>query len=522
MGAVTGYMHRWRKVAAALAIALALLWPAFVNGEPFYMPDTPSYLRGADGAIHEVTGATSLWSAELQKRFQSAEASQRAAVSDIPNSSAPGNGGAAPAQAEPEVVLKGRSIYYGAFLWAAQWLGNFWAMALFQALLCAVAMMLTLTQVRKAYGRKTEPGTLVGAGLAMAVLTPVGFFASYLLPDVLGGLAILAVGHLCFFWNSSGRGARIFWFLLLAFAVVSHAANIMLVGALAVIAALAMCLRAPTSKPGLAVVAGALVIAVCSQLLFAWGVTHATGRPPVRPPFLAARIIEDGPGYEYLRKHCPEVRLIYCRTLAFPQRQSDTLLWSANPSEGIFQALEPAEERRAAAEQNRFVFAVVKERPLDILGSSVRAFFGQLGYFSLESFNYTRANIYYFERKIPPPFIDHAKGSRAYQDRMPVAFTEWATILTVIASLVAIAWALAASLRRERRLTRATSFILLLLAGVLVNAAICGALSTPRGRYQMRLIWVLPLAALATSRIRVGEGAATTVGDTQTRAAAAE
>ena len=105
---------------------------------------------------------------------------------------------------------------------------------------------------------------------------------------------------------------------------------------------------------------------------------------------------------------------------------------------------------------------------------------------------------------------------------MPVAFTEWATIFSVVASLVAIAWTVAASLRRERRLTRATSFILLLLAGVLVNAAICGALSTPRGRYQMRLIWVLPLAALATSRVRVGEEASAIVGDTQARAAAAE
>lgn len=522
MGVLTGYAHRSREIAAALLIALALLWPAFVNGEPFYMPDTPSYLRGADGAIHELTGANSLWSAELQKRFRPPATSQSSAVSDAPNLPVKGNGGVAPAPAEPEVVLKGRSIYYGAFLWAAQWLGNFWAMALGQALLCAAAIMLTVTQIRKAYGRKTRPGTLVGAGLAMAVLTPIGFFASYLLPDVLGGLAILAVGHLCYLWSSSGRGARIFWFLLLTFAVVSHTANIMLVGALAVIAVLAIAFRAPTSKPGLAAVAAALVIGACSQLLFAWGVTHATGRPPVRPPFIAARIIEDGPGYEYLLKHCPEVRLIYCRTLAFPQRQSDTLLWSANPSEGIFQALDPAEERRAAAEQNRFVFAVLKERPLDILGSSVRAFFSQLGYFSLESFNYTHANIYYFGRKIPSPFIDHAKTSRAYQDRMPVSFTEWATIFSVIASLVAIAWAVAAGLRREGRLAPATSFLLVLVAGVLVNAAICGALSTPRGRYQMRLIWILPLAALATCRVRVGEGATSIVADTKARTAAAE
>jgi hypothetical protein len=49
------------------------------------------------------------------------------------------------------------------------------------------------------------------------------------------------------------------------------------------------------------------------------------------------------------------------------------------------------------------------------------------------------------------------------------------------------------------------AFFLLLVLGILINAAICGAFSTPRGRYQMRLIWVLPLAALAMGRVRVGQ-----------------
>jgi hypothetical protein len=239
-------------------------------------------------------------------------------------------------------------------------------------------------------------------------------------------------------------------------------------------------------------------------MVFSWGVSHATGAAPLRPPFLAARIIDDGPGYEYLREHCPEARLIFCRTLEFRTRDSATLLWSADPREGIFQALSPAEQRLAAAQQNAFVAAVVKERPFELLASSAGAFFRQLSYFKLESFNYTGHNNSYFRNKLPEPFLDHAKHSKAYQHKMPVKFVEWATVVVVLASLVGVASAIRATLRREKRLTPAAAFLLFLVLGVLFNAAICGVFSTPRGRYQMRLIWVLPLAAMATCRVRVG------------------
>ena len=89
---------------------------------------------------------------------------------------------------------------------------------------------------------------------------------------------------------------------------------------------------------------------------------------------------------------------------------------------------------------------------------------------------------------------------------MPVKFVEWATLASVLASLAAVALTIRAIIRREKKFTPAVGFLLFLVLGVLFNAAICGAFSTPRGRYQMRLIWVLPLVALATCRVRVGRG----------------
>src|SRR5262249_26894228 len=42
---------------------------------------------------------------------------------------------------------------------------------------------------------------------------------------------------------------------------------------------------------------------------------------------------------------------------------------------------------------------------------------------------------------------------------------------------------------------RLALFIMVLVAGVVVNGLICGALSEPLGRYQARVIWLIPLAA---------------------------
>jgi len=503
VGLPTEHKQRFLIVAAVISVALMLLWPAMLNGEPFYMPDTPSYIRGADGAVHELTGTTSAWSDEFQKRF--AEPSTTPKTS--PTVSQSSGGVQSPVSSgEPAVVLKGRSIYYGALLYAAQWFGNFWAMAVFQALLCSIAILLTIAAVRGALGRKTRPIDAVAAGVALAALTPIGYFATYLLPDVFGALGLLAVGHLLFFWEQESRLSRFFWFALLACATLFHTANILLVSFLAVAAGIGLMFRLPANKIGFAAVVVTLGVGLLGQMAFVWGVKHATGAAPVRPPFLAARIIDDGPGYEYLREHCPEVRLIYCRTLPFRTRDSATLLWSADPREGIFQALSPAEQRLAAAQQNAFVVAVMKERPLELVTSSIGAFFRQLGYFKLESFNYTGHNNYYFRNKLPEPFLEHAKQSRAYQQKMPVKFVEWATLASVLASLAAVALTIRAIIRREKKFTPAVGFLLFLVLGVLFNAAICGAFSTPRGRYQMRLIWVLPLVALATCRVRVGRG----------------
>jgi hypothetical protein len=260
------------------------------------------------------------------------------------------------------------------------------------------------------------------------------------------------------------------------------------------------CAEAGAGLPaGLATIFGTLCLAFAGQAMFNMAVARATGEAPVRPPFVAARIIHDGPGYRYLKEHCPQPDLIFCRAAEFEVRHSDLLLWSPDPKVGIFQALPPDQQRLTAAQEMGFVLAVAADRPLDLAASSLRSWLDQLLFLRLVEFNYSSANQDYLSRKLPPPVLEQARATEAFQGTMPVRAVEYATMLLALLSTAAILWLIATSIRAENRVTPIAGFLIFIMLGILVNAAVCGMASMPAGRYEMRLIWILPLTAIGAA-----------------------
>ena len=45
-----------RRVLFHFACVLSLAWPALINGQPFYFPDTTAYVRSADIAVYIFSG----------------------------------------------------------------------------------------------------------------------------------------------------------------------------------------------------------------------------------------------------------------------------------------------------------------------------------------------------------------------------------------------------------------------------------------------------------------------------------
>jgi hypothetical protein len=74
--------------------------------------------------------------------------------------------------------------------------------------------------------------------------------------------------------------------------------------------------------------------------------------------------------------------------------------------------------------------------------------------------------------------------------------TDAVEITTCLLSIASLLVLLILSVRRQLP-EPIRGYAAALLCALLINAAICGALSGPKGRYEMRLIWILPVVAAA-------------------------
>src|SRR5450631_1302644 len=157
---------RWRSTAAFVVLLIAFVWPALYNGQPFFFPDTTTYIRGADAGIQVAFKHKSAWSVppDAQK-----------SVSSI----------------EDKTVLAGRSPYYGALLYLGDLTHGFWLTVIVQA--CAVLGAIGLA-LRAARVPMWPHGRVIAACIAVATTAP--FFSSLLMPDVFAGVAILTAAVL--------------------------------------------------------------------------------------------------------------------------------------------------------------------------------------------------------------------------------------------------------------------------------------------------------------------------------------
>lgn len=451
---------------SVIAATIALSWPTIINGQPFLLSDTMTYIRGADAAVYRLTGSKTDWTPRFSERFEAKTANTHPRTA-----------------AEPPVIIAGRSVYYGAFLYAMDRLAGLRLAALAQAFLAAVCLYATVRRfIRR--DQASEPAFLL-VTLALSGTSSVAFFASYLVPDLFAALGILAAANLC--TAPLTRPGAIFWTNIVCLSAAFHTANISI---LAVMLVVGLVVRAPAAW----LIAFGVIVGIASEAAFNIAVERQFGNAPVRPPFVEARLIADGIGATYLRETCPSSGFALCRyTNRFPAHRdwpySDSFLWSTDQSSGVFSAVEPNERRRIAAEQSRFALAVVIAHPIVVIENASRDIAEQASRWRLDEFNPNATQWAEFAAGLPPRVMQEQRGTLAFRQAMPVTPFEALALATAFASLLLVA----GTFRTADK--RAQTFAALLLVGIAADVAICGALSTPHGRYLMRIVWLLPVAA---------------------------
>lgn len=440
-------------VLLSLLAGFAFLWPAVMNGMPFLFYDTPGYLGGANALAH------GLWDAPLDWT-------------------------AAP-------VMLGRSIYYGTFLYISLLTGSFWPAAIAQAMVsgfCVVTFLRYFLPIR-------ATAILVGAailGVALLTLTSLPFFSSFMMPDLFSGLALLSATALLLFWRQDHWRRRAFWIGVTAAAALFHPTNVPILSAV-VVMGLIFCalLRMPRPWAAAGVVMLAASTGMVGELIFSAGVNHALGHPPIRPPFVTARLTADGPGTRYLKETCPDNGFLLCRYAARLPLPSDHFLWSKSSVDGVFRAAPPEERRQLAADEPRFVIATLRHLPVQTVGALFIGARKQLTRNRLNEFNYGWIERQFFHNNMPAAVVADVAQTRAYRLAMPTRdLSRLGRNLAAIATVICL-WAMV-DRRIDRRLRLAVAMI---LTGVVVNAFICGGLSGAHDRYQARVLWLLPWTA---------------------------
>jgi hypothetical protein len=464
------------------------IWPALSNGQPFFYADTTAYVRGADLAFANALGSrfATDW-AKDQRRTIGTETS-------IPNPET----AAAGKKSSRRAVLAGRSIIYGALLYLGEVSGGMWLSVIIQSF---IATYLIFVFIVRTLGKSFE--YFLASCFFLYSASSLPFFASYLMPDVFAGFLILGFAILATSWDRLSRMERVITGAVLLLAVLSHTTHLVLLLGLTGMTAGYVVLTARSQWINirrLILVAVACVgIAVLWELMFSAGVRRALGGPPIRPPFVTAKLVSML-GRPAMAKVCASDAFVVCRFQDRFPVDAESFLWSEDERTGIFSVADVRTKRLLSDEQLRFALAVIPANVGRLVADASIDSLRQLTQFHLSEFFYSSSVLRFFENRLPSHDFDRMASTFAARSDAYVVFGRTVVYFTAVVGAIGTAlllwWMSRPGTVHGARETERTAWCVaayILLTGVVLNAIICGGVSAINNRYQARVVWLVQL-----------------------------
>jgi hypothetical protein len=175
---------------------------------------------------------------------------------------------------------------------------------------------------------------------------------------------------------------------------------------------------------------------------------------------------------------------------------SEDFVWDGR--EGVFGAADLATRRALSAEQVRFAWNVLMFDPIGQAYASLMNWMRQLTTFGrLTDFSYGENMRKAFASGLPEPYRTRLQATLAAREALPLQAISYVFQLAAFASgLVLVYVFLAYGGAPTTGGAGFREFAGLVIAGVMLNAAVCGVLSGIFDRYQARVVWLVPLLAL--------------------------
>ncbi len=494
-----------------LLAAVVLLAPAIVWGRPFVFGDTIYY----DGWGGDVLDA-------LQRPWP--HPGQLWAPGRSLHGWGFGLHDATPADLRFNLTwLTARSAFYAVPFHMLSRIGGLWLVVGLQALASAWVVKVALRALAPASSGLIYFGVIA----ALTAASSLAFVTDCAMPDIFGGLAVLAAVVLMAFRGRLGRAQRLGLVGLIVYAVLAHAENGLNMAAAVILGFLwvwrsgvgwraALGPAAPTAAAlaiGLAAAAGGGLI-----------LDMAFGQPVHMAPFAASRMLADGSAQRYLRQACASAPLAACDLANAPPVEIEYYLW-IYPLEGPppAQIADPAKYTLAQFErlQRRHVTDAEAEHRERFVAEQGQVVWGGLRtdglQFGRQAFDSGVVGLLNFgvNRDFDSAgFIIHG-GHTLLRDQLDLVLGGGAECvrqdpqicgrydlgrmapLQYVAVLAAFVLLGVCGFSRTWAPTgELVDFLALTLGLVLVNAILCGVISGPYGRYQARVEWLIPLGAL--------------------------
>lgn len=474
-----------------LVLAVLGIWPALTNGQPFFFPDTTAYVRGADVAISRVFGAqfATDWAKDPRRRrigLQSEEPVTEAGTGAQPTT--------------PRFVSAGRSIVYGALLYTGEVFRGMWFSIMMQSLIAVYLVFVLTVKVLN-----LEFRCFLWSCAVLFFLSSLPFFVSFLMPDVFSGFLILGFAILATSWERLRFFDRAAISGVLLFAVLGHNSHLIMLVAITTVAIgyVALVDRSQWSRirGPLAIVGACAAIFVLWDAAFSFGVTRAFGISPVRPPFLMGKLVSslDQPA---LAKVCASKDFVICKYQDRLPIDEEGFVWAEDQRKGIFGAADFPTKQAMGAEQFRFALAAIPSNLGRLAAAISQDVLRQMTLFGLDEFYYPASQFTFFEDRMPSAEYRTLISTLAARSEVYAVLGRTLFYGAALLSAVLLALLLGRALRPadvgdakelgQRRAWCAVTCIL--LAGVVLNAIICGGLSTPHDRYEARVIWLIQLS----------------------------
>lgn len=437
-----------RRIQHALAIvagAITLCWPAFYNRYPLLFPDSLGYIEAGSPV------ARALFLHERSADYGM------------------------------------RSLIYALGILPFHWLVTPWPIVFFHAIITAWILWLV---VRSVLPRNTAAYFLAVTAV-LSALTSASWYVSLIMPDILGPALYLAIYLIVFARETLTRTERILLAIAACWAVASHATHLMLGGLICgalVVLLLFKSFRRHTRA--IAEVAAILIVAAVAQIALN---AYLYGQPVLdarRPPYLMARVLGDGTGRDYLKAHCPQAKFVLCESVDHLPSNDDEFLWAEG---AIWTTASPEKQQQLRREEMPFVLATIRAYPREQLAKSLDNSWQQLTNFDVDDFDSNTWMDAALPNVIPGADIPY---KRSLQSRSALPENSFSTMQfwVVIASLLFVLFSLPILWRH--RSIRLFVLSLLVLPTVLANGVLTAVLSDLDGRYQARVIWLVPLLAL--------------------------